>query len=181
MASTQGIAYRKERTSMPFSKGPAVKLRNTLRPAGLGTSLCLLLGFAAIVYLTMQSLGSGWRFSRPSDTYPLTAKFDNIGGLKVQAPVKMGGVRIGRVESIGCDPIDYKAVVTLGMERSFDRIPQDSEAAIQTSGLLGGNYVGITPGGSDIFLLPATRIESTRSAFNLEATVNKLLAVISGK
>ena len=93
----------------------------------------------------------------------------------------MGGVRIGRVESIGYDPIDYKAVVTLGMERSFDRIPQDSEAAIQTSGLLGGNYVGITPGGSDIFLRPATRIESTRSAFNLEATVNKLLAVISGK
>ena len=166
---------------MPFSKDPAVKLRNTLRPAGVGTGLSLLLGFATIAYLTMQSAGSGWRIARASVTYPLTAKFDNIGGLKVQAPVKMAGVRVGRVESIGYDPIDCKAVVTLGMERSVDRIPQDSEATIQTSGLLGGNYVGITPGGSEIFLRPAARIESTRSAFSLEATVNKLLASISGK
>ncbi|MGA2023419.1 MAG: outer membrane lipid asymmetry maintenance protein MlaD [Steroidobacteraceae bacterium] len=151
------------------------------RSIDIGTGLFVLLGFAALAFLTTQLPGSGLQFSRPAETFVVTAKFDNIGGLKVGAPVTMAGVRIGRVSAINLDSGDYKAAVVLAIERSFAQIPDDSDADIQTAGLLGANYVGITAGGSEKFLHAGSQIQFTQSALVLETLINKFFANTAGK
>lgn len=143
------------------------------RAIELGTGMFVLLGFAALFFLVTQisSRAVPWR----DVGYVLTAKFDNIGGLKVGAPVSMGGVTIGRVAAIDYDSTDYKAVATLRIESRFDRIPNDSDAAINTAGLLGGQYVGITPGGAETYFRDHDRIELTQSAVVLENLISKFL------
>ena len=110
----------------------------------------------------------------------MTAQFDDIGGLKVGAPVSMAGVRIGQVETISIDPSDYRASIKLGIEDRYANIPDDSNAAIQTSGLLGANYVAITAGGSDKFLHDGSQITFTQSALVLENLINKFFANSAG-
>lgn len=143
------------------------------RAIELGTGLFVLLGFAALFFLVTQisSRAMPWRDAG----YEVSAKFENIGGLKVGAPVSMGGVTVGRVASIDFDSADYRAVATLRIESRFDRIPDDSDAAINTAGLLGGQYVGITPGGSETYLKNGDRIEFTQSAVVLENLISKFL------
>lgn len=143
------------------------------RAIELGTGLFVLLGFAALFFLVTQisSRAMPWRDAG----YAVTAKFENIGGLKVGAPVSMGGVTIGRVASIDFDSTDYRAVASLRIESKFDRIPDDSDAAINTAGLLGGQYIGITPGGSETYLQSGDRIEFTQSAVVLENLISKFL------
>ena len=111
----------------------------------------------------------------------MLAKFDNIGDLKAGSPVSMAGVRIGDVASISFDPQDYKAAVTLRIDPQFNHIPDDSDASIQTQGLLGGKYVGISPGGSDMFLKDGGQIAFTQSAIVLESLVNKFFANMASK
>ena len=118
---------------------------------------------------------------RPADSYAVEAKFGNVGGLKVGAPVTMAGVRIGRVESIKLEQSDYMVVVTLAIERRYDDIPDDSDAAILTSGLLGGNYIGIAPGGSEKYLRAGSEIYFTQSAIAIESLINEFLANFAGK
>jgi phospholipid/cholesterol/gamma-HCH transport system substrate-binding protein len=113
--------------------------------------------------------------------YVVTAKFDNIGDLKEGSPVTMAGVRIGAVETIRFDPKDYKAAVTLRIENQYSEIPDDSDASIQTAGLLGGKYIGIGPGGSETFLKQGGQIEFTQSAIVLESLVNKFFANMASK
>jgi phospholipid/cholesterol/gamma-HCH transport system substrate-binding protein len=146
------------------------------RPLEIGTGLFVVLGFAALAYLTTQLPGSGLQLHGRQQGYTVTAQFDDIGGLKVGAPVTMAGVRIGQVDAINIDPSDYRAKVTLVIERRFSRIPDDSNAAIQTSGLLGANYVGITAGSSDSFLHAGSDIPFTQSALVLENLINKFFA-----
>jgi phospholipid/cholesterol/gamma-HCH transport system substrate-binding protein len=93
----------------------------------------------------------------------------------------MAGVRIGRVESIRFDPKDYKAEALLRIEEQYKEIPDDSDASIQTAGLLGGKYVGIGPGGSETFLEEGGQIEFTQSAIVLESLVNKFFANMASK
>jgi phospholipid/cholesterol/gamma-HCH transport system substrate-binding protein len=150
------------------------------RSLEIGTGLFVLLGFAALFFLTTQLPGSGLSLGDQAG-YRVTAKFDNVGDLKVGSPVSMAGVRIGRVEGISFDPNDYRAVVSLNIESSFDRIPDDSDASIQTQGLLGGKYVGIGPGGSETFLAEGSQIEFTQSAIVLESLVNKFFANFASK
>ncbi|MFZ9872410.1 MAG: outer membrane lipid asymmetry maintenance protein MlaD [Steroidobacteraceae bacterium] len=150
------------------------------RSLEIGTGLFVLLGFAALFFLTTQLPGSGLSLGDQAG-YRVTAKFDNVGDLKVGSPVSMAGVRIGRVEGIGFDPNDYRAVVSLSIDSSFDRIPDDSDASIQTQGLLGGKYVGIGPGGSETFLAEGSQIEFTQSAIVLESLVNKFFANFASK
>jgi phospholipid/cholesterol/gamma-HCH transport system substrate-binding protein len=145
------------------------------RSLEIGTGLFVLLGFAALFFLTTQLPGSGLTVGGDSG-YRVTARFDNIGDLKGGSPVSMAGVRIGRVESVTFDSADYRAVVTLRIDPQFDRIPDDSDASIQTQGLLGGKYVGIGPGGSESFLKDGSQIEFTQSAIVLESLVNKIFA-----
>ena len=152
------------------------------RSLDVGTGLFVLLGFAALAFLTTQLPGSGMRLGSSSgDGYTVSAHFDNVGDLKVGAPVTMAGVRVGRVESVGVDPNEFRAVVKLSIERRFDHIPTDSDAAIQTSGLLGAKYIGLSAGGSDTFLKEGGNIEFTQSALVLENLVNKLFSSIAGK
>ncbi len=150
------------------------------RSLEIGTGLFVLLGFAALFFLTTQLPGSGLSLGEQAG-YRVTAKFDNVGDLKVGSPVSMAGVRIGRVEDIRFDPSDYRAAVSLQIESSFDRIPDDSDASIQTQGLLGGKYVGIGPGGSETFLKQGSQIEFTQSAIVLESLVNKFFANFASK
>lgn len=146
------------------------------RTLEIGTGLFVLLGFAALLFLTTQLPGSGLKLQRKEAGYTVTARFDNVGDLKEGSPVTMAGVTVGRVTAISFDPQDFKAVVTLRIDPKYDKIPEDSDASIQTQGLLGGKYVGIGPGGSETYLKDGSRIEFTQSAIVLENLVNKLFA-----
>lgn len=148
------------------------------RTMNLGTGLFVLLGFAALFFLTTQTTNHGLSFgSKPS--YEVTAKFDNIGDLKVGAPVSMAGVEVGRVSGISFDTRDYKAVVVMKLDQKFNQIPTDSDAAIYTQGLLGGKFIGLTPGGAETFLKNHDQIAFTQSAFVLENLIGQFLANFS--
>src|SRR6185437_14100530 len=146
------------------------------RPLEIGTGLFVVLGFAALTFLTTQLPASGLHLSTGGQRYTVTAQFDDIGGLKVGAPVTMAGVRIGQVNAIAIDPSDYRAVVTLAIDDRYNRIHDDSNAAIQTSGLLGANYIGVTAGASEKYLHAGAQIPFTQSALVLENLINKFFA-----
>jgi phospholipid/cholesterol/gamma-HCH transport system substrate-binding protein len=142
----------------------------------LGTGTFVLLGFAALFFLTTQTTSRGINFFANTPHYELTAKFDNIGDLKVGAPVSMSGVEMGRVAKIGFNSKEYKAVVTLRMDARYNQIPTDSDAAIFTQGLLGGKYIGLTAGGAETYLKDKDQIDFTQSAFVLENLIGQVLA-----
>jgi len=149
-------------------------MRNS-RALSLGTGLFMLLGFAALLFLTTQTTSRGISFgSKPH--YDISAKFDNIGDLKVGAPVSMSGVEMGRVVSIGFDWNAYKAVVVMRIEEQYNKIPTDSDASIYTQGLLGGKFIGLTAGGAETYLKNQDRIDFTQSAFVLENLIGQFLA-----
>lgn len=151
------------------------------RTLEVGTGLFVLLGFAALFFLTTQLPASGLRLGGASAGYHLSAEFDNVGDLKTGSPVTMAGVRVGEVEAIRFDSQSYKAAVSLRIDPQFDQIPDDSDASVQTQGLLGGKYIGIGPGGSDTYLKDGGRIELTQSALVLENLINKLFASLVSK
>jgi phospholipid/cholesterol/gamma-HCH transport system substrate-binding protein len=150
------------------------------RSLEVGTGLFVLLGFAALGFLTTQLPGTKLGIAQDAGSYRVSAHFDNVGDLKTGAPVTMAGVKVGRVASVGYDSREYKAVVSLSISREYNRIPDDSWANIETSGLLGAKYVGIDAGGSETFLADKGQIENTQSAIVLEKLVNKLFAAFAG-
>jgi phospholipid/cholesterol/gamma-HCH transport system substrate-binding protein len=105
----------------------------------------------------------------------LTAHFYNIGGLTVKAPVTLAGVMIGQVATIGIDANDYSARVTLRIDQIYDNLPEDTTAAILTSGLLGAQYIGLDPGGEERYLKDGDEIEITQSAVVLENLIGEIL------
>ncbi|MGA9028508.1 MAG: outer membrane lipid asymmetry maintenance protein MlaD, partial [Steroidobacteraceae bacterium] len=130
------------------------------RALNLGTGSFVLLGFAALFFLTTQTTSRGLSFaSQPH--YDVTAKFDNIGDLKVGAPVSIAGVEVGRVAKISFDSREFKAVVVMSLNSRYNQIPADSDASIYTQGLLGGKYVGLAPGGADTYLKDKDHIDVT--------------------
>jgi phospholipid/cholesterol/gamma-HCH transport system substrate-binding protein len=145
------------------------------RTLNLGTGTFVLLGFAALFFLTTQTTSHGLAFLAPPH-FDVTAKFDNIGDLKVGSPVSMSGVEIGRVVKIDFDEKDYKAVVLLRLNQRYNMIPSDSDASIYTQGLLGGKFIGLTAGGADTYLKNNDHIEFTQSAFVLENLIGQVLA-----
>jgi phospholipid/cholesterol/gamma-HCH transport system substrate-binding protein len=151
------------------------------RTLEIGTGLFVLLGFVALFFLTTQLPASGLKLSAAKAGYHVSADFDNIGDLKVGSPVTMAGVTVGQVESIRFDQQTYKAVVGIRIDPQYKQIPDDSYASIQTEGLLGGKYVGISPGGSDMFLKNGSHIDQTQSAIVLESLINKLFASFASK
>ena len=151
------------------------------RTLEIGTGLFVLLGFAALLFLTTQLPASGVRFAAQKAGYHVTAQFDNIGDLKVGSPVTMSGVRVGEVSSIRFDSRVYKAVVGMRIDPQYNEIPEDSFASIQTEGLLGGKYVGISPGGLDTYLKDGSNIDQTQSAIVLESLINKFFASFASK
>lgn len=143
------------------------------RTIDISTGLFVLLGFAAILFLVTQTTNR--EFSLTSTSYRLRADFENVGGLKPGAPVSMGGVTIGRVENIRYDMQLFKAVVTLRIDGRYNAIPNDSDASILTSGLLGGQYVGLSPGGSDEPFKNGDHVEMVQDAVVLENLISKYL------
>jgi phospholipid/cholesterol/gamma-HCH transport system substrate-binding protein len=141
----------------------------------LGTGTFVLLGFAALFYLTTQTTSRGLSFTSPPH-YDVTAKFDNIGDLKVGAPVSMSGVEVGRVSKIAFDTKEYKAVVSMRLDAKYNEIPSDSDASIYTQGLLGGKFIGLTAGGAETYLKDKDQIDFTQSAFVLENLIGQVLA-----
>jgi len=137
----------------------------------------VLMSLVALAAIAFQvSNFSGWK-ERP--TYQVSALFDNIGGLKVRAPVKLSGVVIGRISSIEIDRISYKARVLMEVDTGFNELPLDSSVSILTSGLLGDQYIGIEPGGDDEFLVQGDQIEMTQSAIVLEDLIGQFLVKFS--
>ena len=109
------------------------------------------------------------------NSYKVTARFDNVGGLKVKAAVTMAGVRIGRVSAIAFDNKKYQALVTMDVDGRYQIIPKDSSASILTSGLLGDQYIGIEPGGDDASLQSGDTFLRTQSALVLEKLVGQVI------
>ncbi len=134
--------------------------------------LFVLIGAAALVFLALQAANLLTLSFQP--TYRLTAKFDNIGGLKPRAAVKSAGVVVGRVESIGFDDKSFQARVTLALESRY-QFPKDSSLKILTSGLLGEQYVGIEAGADEKFLAAGDTITTTQSAVVLENLIGQFL------
>ena len=134
--------------------------------------LFVLLGLLAVVFLALKAANLA-SFSSGS-TYRVEARFDNIGGLKVRAPVRSAGVSVGRVTGIALDPQTYQGVVTMELDTRFT-FPEDSSAKILTSGLLGDQYIGLDPGGSDKQLASGSEITQTQSAMVLESLISQFL------
>jgi phospholipid/cholesterol/gamma-HCH transport system substrate-binding protein len=145
------------------------------RTLDLGTGTFMLLGFAALSFLTIQTTSRGTSFANPPH-YDLTARFDNVGDLKVGAPVSMSGVEMGRVTQIAFDWKDYKATVTMRINARYNQIPTDSDASIYTQGMLGGKFISLTAGGAGTYLKDKEQIASTQSAFVLETLIGQLAA-----
>lgn len=135
--------------------------------------LFMLAGLAAMVLLAFKV--SGLTKVGNGDTYTITAEFDNIGGLKIRAPVAIGGVRIGQVENIALDKNSFRAVVTMRIENKFNNLPDDSSASIFTQGILGSNYISIVPGFEPESLKAGEQIETTHSALILENLIGQLI------
>lgn len=134
--------------------------------------LFVVIGFAAILFLALQSANL---LSLSFDSnYKVTAKFDNIGGLKPKAAVKSAGVVVGRVESITFDDKTFQAKAVLSMQNKF-AFPKDSSLKILTSGLLGEQYIGIAAGADDKNLANGDAISATQSAVVLEDLISKFL------
>jgi phospholipid/cholesterol/gamma-HCH transport system substrate-binding protein len=143
------------------------------RSVELGTGLFVLLGLAALFFLTTQTTGSD-SFSG-DETYTVTARFQNVGSLKDRAPVAMSGVTIGRVTSVKFDPEALDAEVTFVIDSRYDKIPDDSDASILTAGLLGSQYIGLQAGGSEFYLEEGSEIQFTQSAIVIENLISKYL------
>jgi len=139
----------------------------------IGTGLFVLFGIASLLFMVTQITAERVGVQRVG--YVLTAKFENVGGLKVGAPVSMAGVTVGRVTAIAFDSSDYRALVHMRIDPQFNRIPNDSDAAIFTQGLLGNQYIGMTAGGSETFYKDGDQIELTQSALVLENLISKFL------
>lgn len=147
----------------------------------IGTGLFVLLGFVSLLFLTTQLPSSGLKLARAKTGYHVSAAFDNVGDLKVGAPVTMAGVTLGEVESVRIDWSTYKAVVSMRIDVKYNKIPDDSNVSIQTQGLLGGKYVGIGPGGAETFLKEGSQFTVTQSALVLESLINKIFSGMASK
>ena len=130
------------------------------------------IGFAALGFLAMK-VGNLASFST-SEVYRVEAKFANIGGLKVRAPIKSAGVVVGRVADVTFDNESYEAVVIMNVEDRF-KFPRDTSAKILTSGLLGEQYVGLEAGGDTVMLKSGDRMRLTQSAVVLENLISQFM------
>ena len=133
----------------------------------------LLLALASLLVLAVASTNQ--RFSLGGGNYELKARFTQIGQLRKQAPVKIGGVVVGQVADIQLDPVKYESLVTLRLEQQFEGLPADTSAGIFTAGLLGESYIGLQPGGDPDVLSSGDEIVFTQPAVDLIQLVGKYM------
>jgi phospholipid/cholesterol/gamma-HCH transport system substrate-binding protein len=134
--------------------------------------LLVLIGAVALLFLALQS--ANLLSLNLQSTYRVTARFDNIGGLKRQAAVKSAGVVVGRVDAIAFDDKTFQATVTMALEKRY-AFPKDSSLKILTSGLLGEQYIGIEAGAGEVNLADGDRLQQTQSAMVLESLLSQFL------
>ena len=132
----------------------------------------VILGFVGLLFLALRV--GNVSSANFAETYRLTAKFDNIGGLKVRGPVKSAGVVVGRVSEIRLDPGSYEAQVTLTIDSRY-RFPKDTFASILTAGLLGEQYIGLDAGGDERMLKDGEVVAKTQSAVVLEKLISQFM------
>jgi phospholipid/cholesterol/gamma-HCH transport system substrate-binding protein len=135
--------------------------------------LFVVLGMAALVFVALKAANLT-SFGNADHTYRVSSRFDNIGGLKVRAPVRSAGVVVGRVTAISLDPKTYQGIVTLDLDRRYV-FPKDSSAKILTAGLLGDQYLGIEAGNDEKNLAEGDVIKNTQSAVVLENLISQFL------
>ena len=140
--------------------------------ANIAVGLFVALGMAALVFMALK-VGNLVSFDSGTG-YRLEARFDNIGGLRVRAPVKSAGVVVGRIEAVYLDKDTYEAVAQLRIRPEY-RFPNDTIAAILTSGLLGEQYLSLDAGGDSRYLADGERIIKTQSAMVLEKLIGQFL------
>jgi phospholipid/cholesterol/gamma-HCH transport system substrate-binding protein len=148
-----------------------------IRAVELGTGLFVFMGILALFFLTTRV--TSFDSYSGEGGYELTARFDQVGTLKTRSPVSISGVQIGRVTAIDFDVDRLEAVVTMRIASRY-RIPNDSDASILTSGILGGQYIGLQPGGAEEVFQDGDEIAFTQSAVVLEQLISKYLFGQSG-
>jgi phospholipid/cholesterol/gamma-HCH transport system substrate-binding protein len=139
----------------------------------LASGIFILLGIAALIWLATRATNYGQEIGE--DAYFISARFTNVADLKDRAPVKIGGVMVGKVDSIALDPLTFEAKVTMRIDKRFNELPLDTSAAILTSGVLGDRYVGLEPGGALEVLSDGDELFITQSAVVLDQLVSKYL------
>ena len=139
----------------------------------------LVLALASLLVLAVASTNR--RFGFGSDYYTLVAKFTQVGQLRAQAPVKIGGVVVGQVSKIELDPKTFQSIATLSIDGRYKDLSADTSAGIFTSGLLGESYIGLSPGGDPESLKPGDEIAFTQPAVDLLQLVGKYMFSGSGK
>jgi phospholipid/cholesterol/gamma-HCH transport system substrate-binding protein len=144
----------------------------------LTAGLFVIAGIVALMMLALQVSGLT-EFYKVRPEYNLTADFGNISGLKARARVTISGVNVGKVSSIKLDPETYNAVVSMNIYDSV-KLPIDTVASIYTSGLIGDNYIALSPGGSDEYLKEGDQILETQNGLVLEELIGKLLFSVTG-
>lgn len=132
----------------------------------------IIAGLAALTMLAVQVSNAG---AGGGSTFRITANFTNVGGLSEKAPVMIGGVRIGRVGEITIDRESYRAVVGMDIDVRYDNLPVDTSASILTAGLLGAQYIGLQPGGDDLYLEEGDSLDITQSALQLESLISQFM------
>ena len=139
----------------------------------LWVGLFVLAGILALAALSFRvgNLGA----QNTGNSYEVTAKFQDIGGLTAKSPVRMSGVTIGRVTGIAIDSDDYEAVVSMEIFGQHQNLPLDTSASILTSGLLGSQFIGLEPGGDDDYLVQGSEIEFTQPALVLEKIIGRFI------
>ena len=135
--------------------------------------LFVITGAVALLFLSLKV--SNLNSVTVTDPYQVSARFDNIGSLKVRAPVTMAGVKIGRVNDIRLDSASYQAEVVMDISGEYKQLPVDSSASINTQGLLGEQFVSLEPGGQQEYLVNGDHIQLTQSAVVLENLIGELL------
>jgi len=141
----------------------------------IAVGIFVVLGFLALLMLSMKVSRLSEAFADKG--YTVIVKFENIGGLTIKSPIKMSGVRVGRVANIVYDDENYQAVVNMQIEPRYQKIPIDTSASIYTAGLLGEQYIGLEPGAEDVYLADNSEIDPglTQSAIILEQLVGQFL------
>jgi phospholipid/cholesterol/gamma-HCH transport system substrate-binding protein len=152
---------------------------HTTRKIEILVGIFVAIGFGALFMLAMQVSNLGAFTSEGG--YRLSAYFENIGGLKVRAPVTVSGVRVGRVSEVIYDTGKYSAKVTMDIDQNYEVFPVDSQASIYTAGLLGEQYIALEPGAEEEVLTEGGEIQFTQSALVLEELVGQLLVNMATK
>jgi phospholipid/cholesterol/gamma-HCH transport system substrate-binding protein len=143
------------------------------RSVEVWVGLFVALGLAALAFLSVRA--SNLAEYSDGDAYTVVARFDNIGSLRVRAPVTVAGVRVGRVSGIDFDKERFKAVVRMAIASRYDNLPQDTVASIRTAGLIGEQFIGLDPGGAPDVLKNGDEIEITQSALVIEQLIGQFL------